>query len=264
MDNNNFSGNVQTYEYNYKEEKPNKFASGCMGCFGLILRYLLMFVIGIGVFYGTTAISRWFNENNNAQKAASYSLNTIFENDQTHPIGEYVSLEVQAVFGPYATLTQTRETEYSLSSVVKEKEYYLVLLESGDLLTVATSNADEKQALAQMCEWASTVEDPEALFDGDSLILQGELMIMSEPKLINIYNGVLRDLGLSTRDEGVTMLIVDTDAGRGAGYVLPIVAVIAVIVIIIIISKRRKAKKEEEEAARMRKEAEREENAINL
>lgn len=218
------------------------------GCLRGILVYFLVALTGTFVFHVGNGVLRNFHSYNQVQKKAEIHMNALIENGEDLPVGEYVDLEVRWVLGPYATYTQTREREtdtQTLSAVIKEVNYYYVVLENNTIMSVATANASEKETLDRMSDWMLNAAGLPK--DGETLLLQGKLTNMENAELIRLFLEYADDLfGLDPDSPALHKLVLDTEAGREGGEILAsglVVVIVAAIVCFIIYKKKKKQEK---------------------
>ncbi len=210
---------------------------------GLIIGIVILGLAG----FGLTHLQRTIGENNNNQRKADISLNEYIKDGRDYPVGKYVSLDVRWVTGPYATNTHTETSNFIFSATSSEDNYYLVYLEDGTVMSICTSNKEEKEKLDKLAEWY--VRNPEDYpMNGEVLHLQGDLKDMTESndnekELMGYYKSWLEKSGISQFDKTKAhFLYLDTRAGRGALYVWLIGGAVVLIVIIWMVSRSRKKK----------------------
>jgi len=228
----------------YNADKSSENTEGCLPYTAWRLFYLL---VGIVIFYAFTGFTKWFNSNNNIQREAEIHLNALIESGDELPIGEYADLEVNLVFGPYATYTQSREmSEYEITVVVKETEYYFIILEDKTVMSVATANDDEKAALSRLSNQLENAIMTDSTPGRETYLVRGELTEME--------NGELRDVfeenadyffGLTPDSPALRAVVLDTDAGREGGYNIATAVIVVVVFIIVLLRYKSKKKKTE-------------------
>lgn len=223
---------------------PEKKAkSGCVGSFA---RLTLGLVVIIAVFYAVTFVSNWLHANNNSQRQAQISLNTILEDGGVIPVGEYVSLDARWVIGPYATESAYRElhlfgSDSGLTATTSETDYYYVILEDDTILSVATANAAEKETLNRMTDWLLGVDG--FPMDGETILLQGTLETLKDEELLAFFKENLTNIfGIPASSPMVRTLVLNTAAGREGGNIGFTVAVTAVVAVIVLLAMKRKKK----------------------
>ena len=110
------------------------------------------------------------------------------------------------------------------------------MLEDRTIMSVATANTKEKQALDRMFYWLIDIlqgnGDPE---DIESLLLRGNLLEMSNPDLINFYYEDLESIGYSPDDPMIRLLYLDTEAGREGGYTVPTIIIVFLVFIAVVL-----------------------------
>lgn len=209
-----------------------------------VLTFVLS-VIAVGVvgFFATSGF-RFVSEHNTIQREAKISLEDYIRDGKEFPKGEYVSLEVRWVLGPYATETKT-ETTNGISATAGVANYYYLVLEDHTVMTLKVENAQEKATLDRMSEWLQNVSGYP--MDGETLKVQGKLYAMTSTDLISLYRKYLqRTFGLSDDDPAVRYLVLDTTAGRGQLYIM--IGGVAVGLALILIIRSRIKKKRERQA----------------
>ena len=210
----------------------------------------LWIIVGIALMgllgYGLTNLQRTVGENNNNQKKADISLNDYLKDGRDLPLNQYVSLDLRWVTGPYATNTHTETTNFFFTATSSEDEYYLAYLEDGTVMSVCTSNKEEKEKLKKLASW--TVAANGFPMNGEVLHLQGELKEMTEKndnekELMGYYKDFLERSEISQFDKKrVHYLYLDTRAGRDALYVWLIGGAVVLVLILWIRSRIKKKK----------------------
>ena len=227
----------------------NKSSVGERGCLSIFATSMLYVIFGILIFYAMTGFTKWFNGNNNIQREAEIHMNALIESGDELPIGEYADLEVNLVFGPYATYTQSREmSRYEITAVVKETEYYFIILEDMTVMSIATANDNEKAVLSRLSNQLENAIMTNSTPSKETYLVRGELTEMENGELRDIFEENADYLfGLTPDSPALRTVVLDTDAGREGGYnIATAVIVFIVFIIVLLLSKIRKNKSEEQ------------------
>lgn len=197
-----------------EERKEKKRGSG-----RAFLLFVVLIVVSSILFDIVDACRMLMEQNRGLQQRAKISLNEAFAQNQPLPVGEYVSFDTRWVFGRYATNTYTyslrNRKNQPLKEAKKEKYYYLVVADDLTLMTVATTNLEEIHALDSLVEQTELqISEGELSEEGDSILLQGNLVELDDSDIKDILVEVLDELGLSADSDYVRYLVLDTDSGR--------------------------------------------------
>ena len=214
---------------------------------GLIIGIVILGLVG----WGLTNLYRTIDENNNSQKQADISLNEYVDSGKDLPVGEYVSLDVRFVAGPYATNTHTETTNYIFTATTAEDDYYVVMLEDNSIISVCTANKAEKEKLNKLAEWWNSVDGTP--MTGEVVRLQGDLKEMgkssdNEKELMDYYKSFLQSADVSPYDQRVHYVYLDTKTGR-TSYIGWVIGGAAVLILILWFRSRSKKKKAAADAA---------------
>jgi len=205
-----------------------------------VLGWIIALVVIALAGYGITNLTRSINENNNNQKEADISLNDYVKLGKDFPVGKYVSLDVDLVDGPYATYTTTETTNF-LSATSSEDNYYYAYLDDGTVMSICTSNKNEKEKLNRLA--ALTYEQSKAR--NESIHLLGDLKELTAKdskgnEVKQFFKNGLIGAGISA--SRMRTLVLDTRAGR-PNYLLYILIGVAALILIVWLSNRSKKKK---------------------
>ncbi len=205
-----------------------------------VVGFIVFFVLAGLFMYGVNGGLRFIRENNNTQRRAEISLNDLVNRSESFPVGKYVGLDTYWIIGPYASETST-ETSNGIKSTTQELQYYFAVLEDGSVMTVASENRSELEAMNRISDYLLSVEGYPK--DGESIHLQGNLRKMTKTDLVRLCDQyALKIFNLSSTDSRLRHVYLDTTAGRDSMYL--ILAGAAALVIIVLFARSKLKKKE--------------------
>lgn len=203
-----------------------------------ILRYVIIFAVFAVLGFLLTSGLRMFHERSSMQKEAKIALEDYLSTGKDLPVGEYVSYEVRWVIGPFATETETSNTN-GISATAGVKSYYYLLLDEGDtlsLMALGVENAQDNRTLERMSDWLLSVEGYP--YGGETLKVQGKLSEMTDSELRSYYSESIQSIfGVSPNDPAVRYLVLDTTAGRDGILLIAAAAAVALLVIVVFVKK---------------------------
>ncbi len=226
------------------EDKRNK--PGCFASIGKVIIYMLCSLVG---FYIITGIMSMASKHVNYQKKAEISLNEIVEKGEELPIGNYVEFDAHLVLGPYASYTTTQSFTINgeatgTTATTSIKYYYYALLEDGRIITIATTNEQEIDALDRITAWLT---NPDDLTEGETLTVRGRLSELEDDELRAYYEKYLYLMGAKKNSPEACYIVLDTTVGREGAYVAVIICVVFAAILCVLINKARKCRKKKEE-----------------
>lgn len=209
-----------------------------------VLRYILGIALFGIIFWLFTSGTRILNENNSMQREAKTALDDYIADGREFPEGEYVSLNVRWVIGPFGTLTSTSTTN-GITATAGVSYYYYAVLEDATVMAIKTENREERAVLDEMSEWLMSVDGYP--MNGKTHKLQGKLIKLQDGDMKKIFReGIQSIFSISPDDPSVRYLVLDTTAGRGDLYFIIIFSLAAVAVVIMLIRRSRKKRLEAE------------------
>ena len=204
------------------------------------LYYIVAFVfMGAAAFLWTTG-ARYLDENNGMQREAKIALEDYIAGGREFPVGEYVSLNLRWVIGPFATETSTSTTN-GIKATSGVAYYYFAVLEDETVMVIKSKNTQDRAVLDRMSDWLISVDGYP--MNGETFRVQGKLRKMTDQKLTELYSDNLYSIfGLSSNDPAVRYLVLDTAAGREMLYLI-ICGCAAAAIAALVIAHRTKKKK---------------------